>query len=171
MESVKNTGEVSESIGERLAGKYLTFMLGEEEYGVEILKVQEIIRMQEITTLPRTPDFIRGIINLRGRLIPVIDLRRKFGMEGKDDTDKTCIVVVQVGEGDGTITMGITIDDVREVRDLLPEEIEEAPSFGTAVDIAFIIGIAKVDGRVKLLLDIGKVLTSSELSAVADVGK
>ena len=151
------------------AGKYLTFKIGAEEYGLEILKVQEIIKMMDITKVPRVPDFVRGVINLRGKVIPVIDLRLKFGMEAKETTDKTCVIVVQVRRDHGTIIMGIIVDEVSEVLDIAASEIEEAPSFGASVDTRFILGMAKSKGRVKMLLDIDKVLASDEVAALAQV--
>ena len=148
------------------AGKYLTFKLAAEEYGLEILKVQEIIKMMDITKVPRTPDFVRGVINLRGKVIPVVDLRLKFGMEEKDTTVKTCVIVVQVRRNDATVTMGIIVDEVSEVLDIAAGEIEEAPSFGSHVDTQFILGMAKTKGGVKMLLDINKVLASDELAKI-----
>ena len=150
-------------------GKYLTFRLAEEEYGLEILKVQEIIKMMTITQVPRTPDFVRGVINLRGKVIPVVDLRLKFGMEAKDTTDKTCVIVVQVMRHETTVTMGIIVDEVSEVLDIAAGEIEEAPSFDTNVDTQFILGMAKAKGGVKILLDINKVLASNEPAKIETV--
>ena len=152
-----------------LAGKYLTFKLDAEEFGLEILKVQEIIKMMDITKVPRVPDFVRGVINLRGKVIPVIDLRLKFGMDAKETTDKTCVIVVQVKRDRGTIIMGIIVDEVSEVLDIAAQEIEEAPSFGSSVDTRFILGMAKSKGRVKMLLDIDKVLASDEVAALAHI--
>jgi purine-binding chemotaxis protein CheW len=154
-------------LGQALAGKYLTFQLGDEEYGVEILKVQEIIRMQEITRVPKTPEFVRGVINLRGKVIPVISLREKFGMPSIDDTVKTCIVVVQVLRNDVDIIMGVIIDEVREVLDIAAENIEQTPSFGASIDTEFIRGMGKVGAKVKMILDIDKVLSVEEVSAMA----
>jgi purine-binding chemotaxis protein CheW len=155
------------AIGRKLAGKYLTFKLGDEEYGLEILKVQTIIQMQEVTKVPKTPHFVRGVINLRGKVIPVIDLRVKFGLETREDTDKTCIVVVQATreEQDAT-TMGIIIDEVNEVPQISAEDIEETPSFGSNVNTSFILGMAKLGGNVKILLDIDRVLSTSDIAAV-----
>ena len=147
-------------------GKYLTFRLAEEEYGLEILKVQEIIKMMDITRVPRTPDFVRGVINLRGKVIPVVDLRLKFGMEAKDTTDKTCVIVVQVRRNEATVTMGIIVDEVSEVLDITAEQIEPPPEFGTAVDTAFILGMGKVAKKVIMLLDINKVLAGNELAKI-----
>jgi len=149
-----------------LAGKYLTFRLVDEEYGLEILKVREIIGVMPITSLPRTPDFVRGVINLRGRVIPVIDLRKKFEMNVTSDTDQTCIIVVDVMSASGNIQIGILVDSVSEVLDIRGEDIEETPAFGTNIDTAFILGMAKTKGSVKILLDIEQVLSPSELEHV-----
>jgi len=153
-----------------LAGKYLTFKLADEEYGLEILKVREIIGLLPITGLPRTPVFVRGVINLRGKVIPVIDLRRKFELEPAADTDQTCIIVVDVAGQFGSVQIGILVDSVSEVLDIKGEEIEEPPAFGSSVDTAFILGMAKAKGSVKILLNIEKVLSQSELEHVASVG-
>jgi len=161
--------ETSEKKGANLAGKYLTFRLLNEEYGLEILKVREIIGMMAITSLPRTPLFVRGVINLRGKVIPVIDLRRKFEMESAEDTDQTCIIVVDVASKSGSIQIGILVDSVSEVLDILGEDIEVAPSFGTNIDTAFILGMAKTKGSVKILLNIERVLSSEELESVAGI--
>lgn len=156
-------------VGEQLAGKYLTFLLGEEEYGIEILKVQEIIQMQKVTQIPKAPDFVRGVINLRGKVIPVVELRKKFGMETQEDTEKTCIIVVLIHAGDQGITMGISIDEVKEVLDIGTGEIEETPSFGASIETDFIMGIGKVGETVKMLLDIDKVLSEGELSSISKI--
>jgi len=146
------------------AGKYLTFQLGKEVYGIEILKVQEIIGMMPVTRMPRTPEFVRGVINLRGKVIPVIELRLKFGLETREDTDRTCIVVVQVAGSAGTVTMGLLVDEVSEVLNVLQEQIEAPPSFGAGVDIDFILGMGKVGQKVVMLLDADKVLSGEELA-------
>ncbi|MFW5784752.1 MAG: chemotaxis protein CheW [Chitinispirillaceae bacterium] len=153
-----------------LEGKYLTFRLAEEGYGLEILKVQEIIGMMSITRIPRTPDFIRGVINLRGKVIPVIDLRLKFSLEKKEDTEKTCIIVVQVKKNaDDTVTMGIIVDEVSEVLDIKAEQIEPPPSFGAAMDTDFILGMGKASQKVVMLLDVDKVLSRSEIEDLSKV--
>lgn len=141
-----------------LASKYLTFYLAGEEYGVEILKVHEIIGLMPITRVPRTPSYVRGVINLRGKVIPVTDLRAKFGMPVEDER-ATCIIVVQIA---GT-SIGIVVDRVSEVAAISPDDIEPPPSFGSDVPTDYLIGIGKAQGRVRLLLDIEKVLTSSEI--------
>lgn len=153
-------------VGIQLAGKYLTFRLAEEEYGLEILKVQEIIQMQAVTKVPRTPDYVRGVINLRGKVIPVIDLRKKFGIASVDDTEQTCIIVVQISQGEQKIVMGIIIDEVKEVLDIKAENIEETPSFGASIDTQFILGMGKIGNNVKILLDIDKVMSSKELTEI-----
>ena len=140
------------------AGKYLTFKLEAEEFGLEILKVQEIIKMMEITKIPQMPEFVKGVINLRGKVIPVVDLRLKFGMAAKEATDKTCVIVVQVTHGGGTVTMGTIVDEVSEVLDINGELIEAAPEFGTSVNTDFILGMGKIGKKVVMLLDVDKVL-------------
>ena len=144
-------------------GKYLTFGLGEEVYGLEILKVQEIIGLMHVTRVPGLPEVIRGVVNLRGKVIPVIDLRRKFGMEVKADTERTCIVVVRVWrEGQG-VTVGLIVDDVREVLAITEGQLEAVPRFSADVQAAFLLGMAKIAQRVVMLLDVDQILSSSEL--------
>jgi len=161
-EMVANRPEVAQS----RAGKYLTFRLGEEEFGLEILKVQEIIQLQSITRVPRTPDFVRGVINLRGKVIPVVDLRLKFGLDRAEDTERTCIVVVQIRHADGMVVMGTIIDEVREVLDIPGASIEDAPSFGASIETEFILGMGKIGQSVKILLDIDKVLSGKEIQHI-----
>ena len=162
--------ETGRSALSALAGKYLTFKLDAEEFGLEILKVQEIIKMMEVTKVPRTPEFVRGVINLRGKVIPIVDLRLKFGMEGKVNTDKTCVIVVQVRRRAGTVVMGIIVDEVSEVLDVAGEQIEPAPEFGGAVDTSFILGMGKIGGRVVTLMDVDRVLSGEDVAAVAAAG-
>jgi purine-binding chemotaxis protein CheW len=150
-----------------LAGKYLTFKLDVEEFGLEILKVQEIIKMMGITRVPRTPAFVRGVINLRGKVIPVVDLRRKFDMESREGTEKTCIIVVTVRRSAGSVVMGIIVDEVSEVLDVAGESIESAPEFGGVVDTSFILGMGKIGDRVVTLLDVDRVLSGEDVAAVA----
>jgi purine-binding chemotaxis protein CheW len=153
-----------------LAGKYLTFNLGDEQYGLEILKVQEIIGMQSITKIPRTPDYVKGVINLRGKVIPVIDLRLKFEIEEKEFTRKTCIIVVQVTRDDHKLIMGIIVDEVSEVLDITGDKIEAPPSMGTKLETQFILGMAKTELAVKILLDIDNVLSAKELAGITRTG-
>jgi len=153
-----------------LAGKYLTFKLDVEEFGLEILKVQEIIKMMDITRVPRTPAFVRGVINLRGKVIPVVDLRLKFGMESREETDKTCIIVVTVRKGDTAVVTGIIVDEVSEVLDVAGASIEPPPEFGGSVDTSFILGMGKIGERVVTLMDVDRVLTGEDVAAVAAAG-
>jgi len=151
-------------------GKYLTFALGKEEYGLEILKVREIIGYMEITAVPRTPAFVKGVINLRGQVISVVDLRAKFEMEAAAQTEETCIIVVEIkGHGGRKLSIGIVVDRVSEVLNIAGDKIEDAPSFGTAVDTGFILGMGKIGQAVKILLDIDKVLTSNEAANLAEL--
>ncbi len=139
-------------------GKYLTFVLNGEGYGLEILKVREINGMMAITAVPRMPDYMKGVINLRGKVIPVIDLRLKFGLERLDNTSETCIIVVDVAG----ILMGVVVDQVSEVLDIRSEDIEGAPRIGVNIDTSFILGMGKAKGSVKILLDIDKVLSDAD---------
>jgi purine-binding chemotaxis protein CheW len=144
-------------------GKYLTFTLADEEYGIGILKIREIIGMLPITSVPQTPAFVKGVINLRGKVIPVLDLRLRFAMEEIEDTERTCIIVVEIEGQAGTIQIGIVVDAVSEVLNIQGEEIEDTPTFGTRLDTEFILGMAKMDGSVKILLDIDGVLSGDEV--------
>jgi purine-binding chemotaxis protein CheW len=147
-------------------GKYLTFSLESEEYGIGILKVKEIIGMLPITSVPRTPEFVKGVINLRGKVIPVIDLRSKFDMKSISYNDRTCIIVVEIDASESTVLIGIVVDTVSEVLNIKEDEIEETPAFGTKLDTRYILGMAKQDGGVKILLNIDKVLSSDEMAAI-----
>jgi len=144
-------------------GKYLTFALANEEYGLEILKVREIIGYIDVTAVPQTPHYIKGVINLRGQVIPVVDLRAKFGMETTEVTEQTCIIVVEIAEGQRTCSTGIIVDHVQEVLDIDAASIEEAPQFDTSVNTDFILGMGKVGDSVKILLDIDRVLAGEGL--------
>jgi purine-binding chemotaxis protein CheW len=151
--------EVRGKTGASLGGKFLTFYLDVEEYGIEILKVQEIIGVMAITPVPRTPDFIRGVMNLRGKVIPIIDIRLKLAMEAKAQTEETCVIVVKA-QG---IEMGIIVDKVSEVADIASGEIQDAPSFGENINTDYILGIGKSAGKVRLLLDIDRVLSNRDV--------
>lgn len=142
--------------------KYLTFALGAEEYGLEILKVREIIGYMDITAVPQTPAHVKGVINLRGQVIPVTDLRAKFGMPTAQITDQTCIIVVEIAQAGRQFNTGIIVDRVQEVHDIAGEQIEEAPQFGAGVNTEFILGMGKIGESVKILLDIDKVLGAEE---------
>ncbi len=146
-------------------GKYLTFALGPEEYGLEILKVREIIGYMDITAVPQTPEYVRGVINLRGQVIPVVDLRAKFGMATAETTDQTCIIVVEISQSGRKFNTGIVVDHVQEVLDIAGDAIEDAPQFGSNVETDFILGMGKIGDTVKILLDIDRVLASDELTS------
>lgn len=144
-------------------GKYLTFSLSSESYGVDVLKVREIIRFLKITPVPQMPPYVKGVINLRGKVLPVIDLRLKFGLEAAEPTERTCIVVVRVQAGGQDITLGMIVDSVEEVINLSDSEIEDTPEFGAKVDTGYLMGMAKVKGVIKTLLDIDKVVSPENL--------
>jgi len=139
-------------------GKYLTFTLASEDYGIGILKIKEIIGMMPITKVPRCPEFIKGVINLRGKVIPVLDLRMRFAVDAAEYTERTCIVVVEVDSGSGNLMVGLIVDSVSEVLNIKSDDIEETPGFGTRVNTDYILGMAKMSGGVKILLDIDRVL-------------
>ena len=147
-------------------GKFLTFLMAREKYGLEILKVREIIGMMDVTSVPTTPAFVRGVINLRGKVIPVIDLRLKFGMKPKEDTERTCIIVVHITRTGQEMTMGIIVDEVSDVLTINQDQIEPAPCFGANIRTDFILGMGKVDQKVVTMLDIDRVLTEQELALV-----
>jgi purine-binding chemotaxis protein CheW len=144
------------------AGKYLTFLIGKEEFGVGVMKVREIMGMQDITAVPGTPAYLKGVMNLRGKIIPVIDLRVKLGLPAAAYTKRTCIIVVQVDGAAVPLPMGAIVDEVSEVLTLTPADIEDTPDFGAAAT-TYILGIAKIKGRVKILLDIGAALSTQEI--------
>ena len=148
-------------------GKYLTFALGQEEFGLEILKVREIIGYIDVTAIPQTPDYVQGVINLRGQVIPVVDLRAKFGMDTTERTEETCIIVVEIAQNDRNVSTGIVVDHVSEVLDIAENDIEDAPQFGSSVDTDFILGMGKIGETVKILLDIDKVLGGEDLAGFA----
>ncbi len=147
-------------------GKYLTFTLADEEYGIGILKIKEIIGMMPVTTVPQTPEFVKGVINLRGKVIPVMDLRLRFGMEAINYTERTCIIVVEIEGSSGTIQIGIVVDTVSEVLNIKGKDIEDTPIFGTKLNTDYILGMAKIEGGVKILLDIDQVLNADEISVL-----
>ena len=147
-------------------GKYLTFALASEEYGLEILTVREIIGYIEVTAVPQTPHYVKGVINLRGQVIPVIDLRAKFGMETAAVTEQSCIIVVEITQEGRTCSVGIIVDRVQEVLDIAGDSIEEPPRFDASVNIDFILGMGKVGSSVKILLDIDKVLAGDQLDGI-----
>jgi purine-binding chemotaxis protein CheW len=149
-----------------LVGKHLTFLLGHESYGLPVLKVREIIRMVQITPVPHMPPHVKGVINLRGKLVPVMDLRIRFDLTARAFTESTCIVVAQVKSASGTIHMGFIVDGVEEVLNLTPSDIEETPDFGGHICTDYIVGMAKLKGTVKTLLDIDKVVGAETVESI-----
>ncbi len=154
----------AQSLGQTLAGKYLTFRLGDESYGIGVLKIREIIQLAAVTAVPQLPDYIKGVINLRGKVIPVVDLRTKFGLAAAVPADRACTVVVQVELAAGRpALMGLIVDGVEEVASVSASEIEATPDFGTSLDTTYILGMAKVKGAVKSLLDIDRVVSAETI--------
>jgi|JI6StandDraft_1071083.scaffolds.fasta_scaffold13329_3 purine-binding chemotaxis protein CheW len=149
-----------------LGGKYLTFRLGKEQFGLEILKVREIMGWINITPVPKAPPSVRGVLNLRGKIVPVIDLRRKFEMVAVENTDRTCIIVVDVHVHGQSADVGILVDNVSEVLNIKSEDIGPPPTLGCDMDTNFILGMAKSAGSVTILLEIENVLSESELDNV-----
>jgi purine-binding chemotaxis protein CheW len=157
------TMDQSSVTGPAREGKYLTFTLAEEDYGIGILKIREIIGILPITSVPQTPEFVKGVINLRGKVIPVVDLRLRFGMERIEYNERTCIIVVEITGQAGTVQLGIVVDAVSEVLNIKAEDIVETPTFGTKLNTEYILGMAKMEGGVKILLDIDQVLSGEEI--------
>jgi purine-binding chemotaxis protein CheW len=157
---------VSAAAGDLRSGKYLVFDLNGEECCIQVLKVREIIGVQDITAVPQTPAFVKGVINLRGKVIPVVDLRLKFGLPQQEYNQRTCIIVVQVERESRSMMMGIVVDSVAEVLNISAADIEDSPNFGQGVATPYLLGMAKIKGRVKLLLDIDEVMTSQELQGL-----
>ncbi len=151
------------------SGKYLTFVLAREEYGIPILKVREIIKLLEITSIPKTPGYIKGVINLRGKIISIMDLRLKFGLEEKEYNERTCIVVVEISLNDTRKLMGLIVDAVSEVVNLTTDQIEPPPEYGYQNNQGFLTGVGKVKERVILLLDIERILSREESILLKDI--
>lgn len=153
-----------------LEGKFLTFLLANEEYGISILKVREIISLMPIRTVPQTPSYVKGVINLRGLVIPVVDLRLKFGMQEMEYNEKTSIIVVDVKSGaEKLVRIGIVVDNVAEVANIKADEIEDPPAFGSQLNTEYILGMAKMGKGVKILLDIDRILAVDDLGGL-DMG-
>lgn len=168
--TLKSVGDKgSATTTDERAGKYLVFHLGREEFGIRVLKVREIMGVQEITAVPQTPPHVKGVINLRGKVIPVVDLRLKFGLPEVEYTQRTCIIVVQVQTETRSMMMGTVVDGVAEVLNLAASDIEDTPDFGQGVPTPYLLGLAKVKGKVKILLDIEQVLRSQELQGLESV--
>ncbi len=164
-----NKEETTESTFDRLAGEYLTFYLDKEEYGIEILKVIEIIGLQDITPVPQTPDYVKGVLNLRDIIHPILDLKQKFGMGEIEPTKETCIIIVVIEKGEKSEQMGIIVDKVHEVKDIDAEVIEQAPDLGSQFDSEFILGMAKNEDSVTILLDIKKILSKKEVEELSKI--
>jgi purine-binding chemotaxis protein CheW len=148
------------------AGKYLTFQLGNEEFAIQVLRVREIMGVQEITAVPQTPGYVKGVINLRGKVIPVIDLRLKFGLAEIEYTQRTCIIVVQIHAEGQKFLIGVIVDAVSEVITLQAGEIDDTPDFGSGVATPYLLGMAKIKGKVKILLDIDIVLSAQDVAGL-----
>jgi purine-binding chemotaxis protein CheW len=155
--ALKEDEHRSTDLQQSLAGKYLTFALDREEYGLPVLRVREIIKMMEVTAVPQVPHYVRGVINLRGKVIAVVDLRRKFNLDAIPAGDRTAIIVVELDLPAGRTLVGVLVDAVSEVLNIAPAEIEPTPTFGDQVDTTFMLGVAKVKGTVKILLDLNRV--------------
>ena len=168
LETVKESPSERTKVDER-AGKYLTFELGAEEFAIQVMKVREIMGVLEITAVPQMPPYIKGVINLRGKVIPVVDLRLKFSLPEQDYTQRTCIIVVQVHNGSNAMLMGIIVDGVSEVLNLASADIEDTPEFGNSTSPTYLLGMAKTKNKVKILLDIDQVLTMSDVGTLADL--
>jgi len=154
-------------VSEELSGKYLTFSLGGEHYGIEILRVQEIVGLLPITRVPRLPECFAGVMNLRGRVVPVLDLRGAFGLPGAEFTERTCVIVVRTERANGSATvMGALVDEVSDVALLTAEQIEETPEFGDMVDTSFVKAVGRIGEQVVLLLDVDLVLSGKQLELV-----
>ena len=164
MEEMTHTGSQAVKMMVQKEGKYLTLSLAGEEYGIEILKVKEIIGMMPITPVPLTPPFVKGVINLRGKVIPVVNLRLKFEMEEVAYSERTCIIVVEIKRQGGSVLIGNVVDSVSEVLNIKANDIEETPTFGARMDTDYILGMAKMNGGVKILLDISRVLNADEIN-------
>ncbi|HTR36626.1 MAG TPA: chemotaxis protein CheW [Bryobacteraceae bacterium] len=169
----RGSANAAETAGQKAdrAGKYLTFHLGPEEFGIRVMQVREIIGVQDITSVPQTPEYIKGVINLRGKVTPVICLRLRFGMPATEYTSRTCIIVVQVKGEAGPILLGVLVDGVSEVATLAASDIEDPPDFGNGEQIPYILGMAKTKGRVRILLDIDAALSTQDLHGLESITK
>jgi purine-binding chemotaxis protein CheW len=164
--SLPTFNELKAAKADPRAGKYLVFHLGDEKFGIPVQKAREIMGVQSITHVPQTPPFVKGVINLRWQLIPVVDLRLKFAMPEKEYTQRTCIIVTQVTGNRGVVLMGIVVDGVAEVLQVAGADVEDPPNFGKEIEVPYVMGLAKLKGKVKILLDIDQVMTARELSRI-----
>jgi len=151
--------------------QYLTFKLGDEVFALDIAKVREVLDFTAVTKVPRTPEFMRGVINLRGNVVPVVDMRLKFGMTKTEKTVNTCIIIVEISLDGDTTVLGALADSVQEVIDLEPDKIEPAPKIGTRLRTDFIKGMGKRNDQFIIILDIDKVFSVDELSLVQVAGQ
>ncbi|MDY6949894.1 MAG: chemotaxis protein CheW [Thermodesulfobacteriota bacterium] len=158
--------EVRGQAAEARGGKYLTFALANEEYGIGILKIREIIGMMPITPIPQAPHYVKGVINLRGKVIPVIDLRVKFGMKAVDYTERTCIIVAEIQGQAGNVVIGTVVDSVSEVLNINGDDIEDTPTFGATRKTDYILGMAKTEDNVTILIDMHRVLSADEVMRI-----
>jgi len=162
--SISATTEPAVKSSESRAGKYLTFRLGREEFGIRVMQVREIMGLLEITPVPHTPEHVKGVINLRGKVIPVVCLRSKFSLSPAEYTARTSIIVVQVDGG--KMLAGVIVDAVSEVLNVAAADIEDAPDFGSGAETSYLLGMAKIKDSIKILLDIDQVVMASELAAL-----
>ena len=161
--NVSRNEAISTPQSDQRSRKYLTFQMANEEFGIRVLKVREIMGIQEITAVPQTAPHIKGVINLRGKVVPVIDLRLKCGLPAAEYDQRTCIIVTQIQGESGLVLMGIIVDGVSEVVNLTPSDIEDTPDFGEGAAGQYLLGMAKIKGKVKILLDIDRVLSAQDL--------
>jgi purine-binding chemotaxis protein CheW len=163
---IAHPADIASVVAQARSGKYLSFLLGREEYAIRVLKVREIMGIQHITSVPHMAADVRGVINLRGRVVPVIDLRLKFGLEPKEYGQRTCIIVVQL-QKDTTVQMGIIVDEVSEVMNLTDADIQDTPDFGNEQAPPYLLGMANLKGKVKILLDIDEILTGADVGRIS----
>jgi purine-binding chemotaxis protein CheW len=162
--ATSTTTETALKTADMRPGKYLTFRLGREEFGIRVMQVREIMGLLEITPVPHTPTHVKGVINLRGKVIPVVCLRSKFGLSATEYTARTSIIVVQVDGG--KMLAGVIVDAVSEVLNVAAGDIEDAPDFGSGSETSYLLGMAKIKNSIKILLDIDQVVMASELAAL-----
>ena len=173
MQATLNQNAITDqaATADRRTTKYLTFHVGAEEFAIAVLSVREIMGIQDITAVPHTPAYVKGIINLRGKVVPVVDLRLKFGLQATEYTPRTCIIVVEIAGENSPMLMGAVVDSVSEVLNVAPSEVEKTPDFGEGVTIPYLLGIAKSKGNVTIRLDIDKGLATSELAGLSNLIK
>jgi purine-binding chemotaxis protein CheW len=163
------SGTASAGAVDRRAGKYLTFQLGKEEFAIHVLRVREIMGVQDITAVPQTPPYVKGVLNLRGKVIPIVDLRMKFGMPELEYTPRTCIIVVEIDGDGGAVLTGVIVDAVSEVLAVQAADIEDTPDFGKGASAPYLLGMAKIKGKVKILLDINQLMAAQGMRGLADI--